>query len=323
MFEVRMNVSRSHKLNQIDVRVFNTNTSQHLVETLELNETGQFQEEGDFYLPGVREPGSKVQVSFMNPEGSMTGALFPTGRKTDTLRVRPTSMAPELSIEATLIDAANPFVFVDSAQLADVVQGRSPESKEYKDVIEEIRRAGAVMMGLAPDTMTAAATQGTPKVAVVSRPSVDVNEPGTRADVRVLSFSMGSPHPSLQLTGAVTLGAAICIPGTIPHSLSSQSLKETPMAECAGLPTPERTPSPLESGHQSSDKSRLQDEPEWSDQSPCIPSLVRIEHGKGVIPVEVKMRKKSENTDNDWQLEHCTVFRTVRRLFEGNVSYYC
>lgn len=253
----------------------------------------------------------------------MTGALFPTGRKTDTLCVRPTSIAPAFSIEATLIDAANPFVFVDSTQLADVVRDRSPESKEYKDVIEEIRRAGAVMMGLAPDTMTAAATQGTPKVAIVSRPSADDSDPDGRADVRVLSFSMGSPHPSLQLTGAVTLGAAICIPGTIPHSLKFQSTKGTPIKQYAGLPTPERTPSPLDPSHRSSDKSRLQDQAEVSDVPACVSSLVRIEHGKGVIPVEVKMRRRGGDADNDWQLEHCTVFRTVRRLFEGNVSYYC
>ncbi|ETS78437.1 hypothetical protein PFICI_10499 [Pestalotiopsis fici W106-1] len=303
----------------LDVRVFNTNTSQHLVETLELDEMGQFQEEGDFQLPGVREYGSKVQVAFKNPEGSLTGALFPTGRKVDTLCVQSTSIFPAFTIEATLIDAANPFVFVDSTQLAGIVQNRPPESQEYKDVIEEIRRIGAVMMGLAPDTMTAAATQGTPKIAIVSRP-----EPAaSMADIRVLSFSMGSPHSSLQLTGAVTLGAAICIPGTIPHRLSPQSSKERSKMQSAALPTPERTPSPLGSFEPGSDKPRYENEAEASDILDCEPLAIHIEHGKGVMPVEVKMKRRGQPVYNNCKLEYCTVFRTVRRLFEGSISYYC
>ncbi|KAK6074683.1 methylitaconate delta2-delta3-isomerase [Seiridium cupressi] len=285
----------------VDVRIFNTNTSQHLVETLELDEEGNFQEEGKFTLPGVSEPGSEVQVAFLNPQGSMTGSLFPTGRKVDTIHMEASPSLPAFGIQATLIDSANPFVFLDSKMLEPICGGYSSNSLEYLGIIEEIRRAGAVMMGLAPDTRAAAATRGSPKIAIVSNSSRSSNgcdQSIQLADIRVLAFSMGLPHPSLQLTGAVTLGAAVCIPGTVPHAIRSHSLPNVSKYGITLPPTPERTPSPP-TFEGNSHQQTSGDAPNVLQESEIEKSILRIEHGKGVIPVEVVM----EGGGDKWQVD--------------------
>lgn len=73
---------------QIDIRIFNTNTSQILVETIQVSADASFQESGDYRIPGVDGTSSPIKVAFLNPEGSMTGSIFPSGASQETLHVR-------------------------------------------------------------------------------------------------------------------------------------------------------------------------------------------------------------------------------------------
>jgi 2-methylaconitate cis-trans-isomerase PrpF len=131
-------------------------------------------------------------------------------------------------------------------------------------------------MGLARTVEEAALTRGTPKVAMLYR-SKD-------ADVRVQAYSMGLPHPSLQLTGAICLSVALCSPGTIAYDLTKTE---------GAPPTPQRTPSP---GERADVKK------------------VKIAHSQGSIGVSVVLEKG--------QPRSCAVSRTARRLFAGKVRYY-
>jgi 2-methylaconitate isomerase len=79
---------------------------------------GEVQELGDFRLDGVAFPAAEVELEFLDPAddeaeaGAVGGATFPTGHHIDLLDV------PGLGrIEATLINAGNPTVFVDAASL--------------------------------------------------------------------------------------------------------------------------------------------------------------------------------------------------------------
>ncbi|RAQ43738.1 hypothetical protein AFGD_005319 [Aspergillus flavus] len=92
-------------------------------------------------------------------------------------------------------------------------------------IIEEIRVAGAVRFGLAEDTATAGRVIGTPKIALLypCRREVDVGRHIDEADIEVLPFSLGQPHPSLQLTGAVCVGTALSIPGTVAWDIQRQA----------------------------------------------------------------------------------------------------
>ena len=75
---------------------------------------GEVQELGDFELDGVAFPAAEVQLEFLDPaddEGE-GGATFPTGNHVDVLEVP--GVGP---VEATLINAGNPTIFVDAARL--------------------------------------------------------------------------------------------------------------------------------------------------------------------------------------------------------------
>ncbi|KAM0543821.1 hypothetical protein ACHAPJ_012128 [Fusarium lateritium] len=283
---------------EIDVKIFNTNTKRLIVETVQLDSNGDYKEDGDFTMPGVKTPGSEVRCCFVDPAGSVAGSLFPSGHKQQWIRVDPSVLLPELvpfQVRVTLIDAANPFVLVSTSSVSSILESL-PSPKQQHALVESIRRRGAVVMGLASDTNAAGQIRGTPKIALLQPASCTTSDEKS-PNIRVQSYSMGLPHPTLQLTGAVCLGAAVSIQGTIAADLAGKSVvddREGPLP-----PTPERTPSP--------------DMGVNEQEAACMRSVL-IEHSKGTIPVSVDKRGDS--------IAACTVSRTARRLFEGRVMYY-
>lgn len=183
-----------------------------LIRSTFLVRNGKPVEFGDMIIDGVAGTGSPIQLDFLEPAGSMCTSLCPSGNVIDLLHVE----GEDLPIEVSCVDAANPFVFVRLSDIDDSLRG--DESAEilgqHAARIERIRQAAAVVMGLATDTAAAAKTKGTPKICLVSAPL-----PGSDAHVLARSFSMGRPHPALQLSGGVCLAAACSIPGAIPNQI--------------------------------------------------------------------------------------------------------
>ncbi|KAI4947307.1 hypothetical protein J4E91_006659 [Alternaria rosae] len=285
----------------LDVRIFNTNTSRLIVDTVQVDEDGSFDEDGDYAIPGVKGTGSEVKVAFVDPAGSMTGTLFPTGRRCDTIHVKGQD-GNRFSVQATLIDAANPFVLVDERTLPPYLRTGSKDAAAYLKHMEAIRCTGAVMMGLASDIDAAAKVRGTPKLAIVSSPQPDDHGREGTPDVHVQAFSMGKPHPSLQLTGAACLASAVCIEGTVAHGLASGGKVRSSWQSSS----PERTPSPCSDSDGSS--------------SDLLPSQRRVclSHSSGSIKVDVL----ATSSESFAFVDRCVVSRTARRLFEGKVYYY-
>ncbi|OLN87433.1 putative isomerase YraM [Colletotrichum chlorophyti] len=174
---------------KIDVRIFNTNTSKLIVETVHLNEDGSVQEDGDCRIPGVKDSGSEIKVAFVNPVGSMTGKLFPSGKRSEKIIVEEFVGLGDFAVDVTLIDSANPFVLVDAESLPVPLQGQPADSPLAIGVAEAIRKQGAVRMGLASTIEAAGLVRGTPKIAYLSRPSSGgAGKDG--ADIQVQAYSM-------------------------------------------------------------------------------------------------------------------------------------
>jgi 2-methylaconitate cis-trans-isomerase PrpF len=262
------------------------------VETIKVRPDGLFNENGDHKIGGVIGTGSEIKVAFVDPAGSMTGKLFPTGQRKDILEVSSFPGLAPFTVCSTLIDVANPFILVDSATLPQMYHQIGPSAPESLQIIEAIRRTGAVKYRLAKDTAAASLVRGTPKIAILSSPEMrGIDDAGS--DIEVTAFSMGKVHPTLQLTGAVCFGAAVCIEGTIAHELSKEL-----------YPTPPRTP-PNELGN-------------GFDLKSSGERQVRIRHRGGVIHVNVKI---GQSISGNVEVEKVTVSRTARRLFEGNVLF--
>src|SRR4029077_3708304 len=108
---------------------------------------GEVQELGDFALDGVAFPAAEVQLEFLDPaadEGE-GGATFPTGNHIDVLDVPGVG-----KVEATLINAGNPTVFVDAARLGlkgTELQGDINGDKALLARVEAVRARGSVVMG--------------------------------------------------------------------------------------------------------------------------------------------------------------------------------
>ncbi|KAI4161219.1 MAG: hypothetical protein LQ342_005010 [Letrouitia transgressa] len=277
---------------EIDIRVFNTNTKRLLVETIQVDRQGRFQEEGDFQISGFDGSGSRIKINFINPAGSLTGKLFPTGNRQDTITIPVQPRAESTTnVRVSLVDAGNPFIFVHSGTLPELYHQLGPDEPACLDLIESIRRKGAVLFGLAPNEEAASHVRGTPKIAVLSAPKKCVLFAGDRfqeimkerpPDIAVTAFSMGKVHPSLPLTGAVCLATATSVPGTVAFELQSQMQG-------------------LSSGKIPRSQSRTQ------GQEVCI--LQRS--GKTLADVQI--------TYPEMKVEGVCVSRTAQRLFEGNV----
>lgn len=205
------------------VNIWQMNIGKKIINHVEMR-GGEVLELGDFELDGVAFPAAEVKVEFLDPaadeegEGS-GGAMFPTGNRIDTLDVPGVGR-----IEATLINAGNPTIFVDAARLGlkgTELQGDINGNKAMLQRAEAVRALAAVTMGLCATAEEATEKRPhTPKLAFVARPAPYVASDGKKIeagsiDLLARIFSMGVLHHAMTGTGAVAIAAAAAIPGTI------------------------------------------------------------------------------------------------------------
>ena len=93
------------------VRIFNTNTNKVIEAHVPVRD-GKPVIDGDFAIDGVPGTGARITLYFLEPGGSKTGKLLPTGNVQDTI-----TLADGRTIQVSLVDAANPAVFVKATDL--------------------------------------------------------------------------------------------------------------------------------------------------------------------------------------------------------------
>ncbi len=208
--------------NTASVRLFNRNTSKHVVAEIPL-EGGEAAVEGEFALPGVAGHGAAIRLDFIDPAGAVTGSLLPTGAVQETLDIDGLG-----HVQVSLVDAAAPVAFV-CADAAGLNGTELPEAIESdRDVmarLESIRRAAAVRMGLATSTGEAARSLNRPFLALVALASDTVmldgeTLPAISVDIVARALSMGRPHRALPLTVGLCLAAAARVEGTLVQELA-------------------------------------------------------------------------------------------------------
>ena len=207
---------------EASVRVHITNTGQ-VFDSRFVVKDGLALERGDFVIPGVPGGGSKISMAFHAPGGGITGTLLPSGNVRDILAVDGIGEVP-----ASLIDAANAVAFV-AAEDVGLTGTESPDEMEADKALmarfQAIRRAAGVAMGFA--NRPADVTPSNPKIAVVGRPAPFTAIDGTpySADDQHISIriiNLGRVNRAVTLTGAMCVGVATRIEGTIPNRLARQ-----------------------------------------------------------------------------------------------------
>ncbi len=303
----------------LTVRIHATNTGQLIEAELQVA-SGRAVTSGDFALDGVAGTGAPLRLAFLEPGGAMTGRLLPTGSPTDVLDVDGVGQ-----VEVSLVDAANPVVFVAAESLRTAGTGlkdealgdrtltgaETPEQLEAFDglepVLERIRRAGAVAMGMA-ETAEAVGLAN-PKVAVLS-PAQDAvglsgeTLPAAGQDITVRMVSMGRIHRAVTSTGALCLAAAAAVPGTLPHRMrgaSGSAEGETAVA------TAGEAPGETAGGGEGAVVGK---------KDAAKPAVLRIGHPSGVTPVTAEVEQREDGT---WHARGVSLFRTARILMRGEV----
>jgi 2-methylaconitate cis-trans-isomerase PrpF len=255
------------------VRIHNTNTKKVIHARFPLV-NGVAAVDGDLEIPGVGGTGAPVRLEFLSPGGAATGKLLPTGNVRDTLDV------PDVGkIEVSMIDAANPCVFVRARDVG--LQGtEQPADVEARaDVMAKfaaIRCAASVAMGITRDVNEAATRMTNPSIGYVAPPQDWTLSSGERRnasdiDITGRMIARGQAHRDMPLTRSLCMAVASRIKGTIVHEATRAT--DNPDAE------------------------------------------LRIGMPAGVITAAAEVRL----TGGQWTALRGSFLRTQRRLFEGSV----
>jgi len=259
------------------VRVFNVNTRKHFIVHVPVQK-GQSLSQGDYRIFGVPGTGARYQLDYLNPAGAYSGKLFPTGRPVDMMKIDGHPPFP-----ATIIDVANPMVFIRAEDLGIkslALEDPRHASADRLALLEKIRSYACHMAGFVDDPKKATEQlPAVPRLALV-HPPCDAKmldgQPLKREDMDLYShmLSMQKIHQSYAGTGAVCLSVAACIPGTVVSKVLNENQVE--------------------------DGLKIQ------------PSTIRFGHPSGLFEAEVK-------ADDNGELQRVSMGRTARRLMDGKV----
>ncbi|MGH8868326.1 MAG: 2-methylaconitate cis-trans isomerase PrpF family protein [Actinomycetes bacterium] len=220
------------------VRFLNVNTGKVIVAHVP-TKNGRYDPVGDYEIPGVPGSGAQIRLDYVEPAGAVTGRLLPTGNVTDTLDV-----AGVGTVEVSLVDAANPLVFVRWTDLG--LDGAEHPDEIDSDPallarIEAVRAEASVLAGIAPTTDEATRdVPSVPKLAFVGPPRDYLTSDGekvvaTDTSLRAAMMSMGRVHRSYPLTGALCTAVATAVEGTVANRVAPAEAGVTRIGHPAGV----------------------------------------------------------------------------------------
>ena len=181
-------------------RVFNVNTASRVDVTVR-TPGGKVTYEGDTRIDGVAGTAAPVLLNFLDAWGSVTGQLFPTGRRIDVID----------GLEVTCIDAAMPLMMLRATDLGLSGRERPVELDGNQALLarlESLRLQAGLKMGLGDVTHS-----------VVPKP-VLVSQGDGPNSITSRYFTPHKCHASHAVTGAIGVATAFALPGTVASGAS-------------------------------------------------------------------------------------------------------
>ncbi len=187
--------------------------------------------EGNHAILGVPGKGAKIVLDFFDSAGSVTGKLLPTGKVTDVLHI-----PGEGDVEASLVDAANPLVFVRAKDLG-LEGNETPQEIESNaqllTKIEKIRSVAAEKIGVVDDWRKATHERPYVPFFAICAPPLSykdwtIGKPVKKdsIDLTVRLLFMQKMHKTYPVTGSICTVAAAMIPGTIANQVARPGVIE-------------------------------------------------------------------------------------------------
>ncbi|WP_369360841.1 PrpF domain-containing protein [Streptomyces sp. cg2] len=181
-----------------EVRVHLVNTGADVILTVQ-TPGGVVRYDGQTAVDGVPGGAAPVGVTFTGFTGGTTGSLFPTGSPRDVID----------GLEVSCVDAGVAAVLMRAADLG-VAGLESPAELDSDQAllerIEFLRCQAGKLMGMGD-----VAGRVVPKVMLLS--------PSEHATIRSRYFVPTSCHPAHAVSGAVCLGSALALPGTVARDI--------------------------------------------------------------------------------------------------------
>src|SRR6185369_7478377 len=184
------------------VRVYNVNTGSRIDVTVR-TPGGRVTYDGDSRIDGVAGTAAPILLNFLDAWGAVTGKVFPTGRRIDTVA----------GVELTCIDAAMPLMIVRAGDLG--LTGREkPAALDANTALlerlETLRLQAGRMMGL-----------GDVSNSVIPKP-VLVSAGDSPNSVTSRYFTPRRCHASHAVTGAIGVASAFALQGTVASGMARE-----------------------------------------------------------------------------------------------------
>ena len=206
------------------VRIYNTNTDKVLVAEVPIY-NGRARVEGNCAIPGVPGTGAEILMNWAGTVGAKTGRLLPTGRERDAIEMENGDV-----IEATLVDVANPCVWVRATSLG--LDGSELDvsinaDRALIERVRELRGKAAVLFGFCNDWREVDdSSPALPMVGLVAPAGDYTTLSGGHAaaadmDLRVRLMFMNRLHESIAGAGAISVAAASRVEDSIVASVSA------------------------------------------------------------------------------------------------------
>ncbi len=216
------------------VRIYSVNADKYVTAHVPV-QCGKAASGGDFEIPGVPGTGARIDLDWMDPAGSITGKLLPSGNPRDEV-----TLADGRRFTISIVDAGNLTVFCDATELG--LQGielpaEFDANKEVQATIEELRSIGAELSGLVGDRREATKkSPGMPKIGYVAAPMGYTGLGGKKVaagDMDILARLMSAQLMHKSYTGAGAgvqiTSAAAAIEGTIVNALRARATRGSEM----------------------------------------------------------------------------------------------
>jgi 2-methylaconitate cis-trans-isomerase PrpF len=211
------------------IHVLATNTGKSYMAHVPVRD-GQAEVDGDYRIDGVPGPGACIALEYLKPDGSLGGALLPTGMPRQQIR-----LADGREVTISIVDAALPMVYVRAADVGAEATRLAPEldrDQALQAVLEEIRCQAVVLLGLAPSVEVAHETvKAIPKIAMVAPPaayqsSSDRSITVEHIDLVARAISMENTHRTFPATSSMCTAVAAAVAGTVVHEVSRAATTE-------------------------------------------------------------------------------------------------
>ncbi|TLU70229.1 PrpF family protein [Enterobacter sp. MF024] len=196
------------------VNIYNVNTNKIIV-----SEFNPEAEEHELVaISGVPGKHFPVRLSFLEPAGSMSRGLFPTGNKSDAI-----AFDDGREIQATLLDVTVPCVIISAKDAG--IQGNEDYrtllgDRHYTDRMAELRIKASLLMKLCHTENDARFIKtNVPDVIVIAPPEDGLS------GVRARYVSCDRPHRAAPVTSSMALAAAVCIEGTVASEIGTLERK--------------------------------------------------------------------------------------------------